>query len=76
MLGRSKPEDSEEGTGGVEVDVSAGDVVVVPAGVSHMSLRSGGGYRYIGVYPKVRPVPRSQEGKRDKIGVWSWLTSG
>ncbi|KAL5356125.1 hypothetical protein BJX96DRAFT_162212 [Aspergillus floccosus] len=38
--------------GGVEVDVKAGDVVVVPAGVSHRSLTAEGGYRYIGVYPK------------------------
>jgi uncharacterized protein YjlB len=53
VLGRPKPSNGEEGKGGVEVDVSAGDVVVVPAGVSHRSLTSSGGYRYIGVYPKV-----------------------
>lgn len=34
--------------------MSIGDVVVVPAGVSHRSLTSEGGYRYIGVYPEVR----------------------
>jgi uridine phosphorylase len=53
VLGRPKPSDGEEGTGGIEVDVSAGDVVVVPAGVSHRSLTSSGAYRYIGVYPEV-----------------------
>lgn len=53
VLGRPKPSDKEESTGGVEVDVGPGDVVVVPAGVSHRSLTSSGGYRYIGVYPKV-----------------------
>ena len=41
-------------TGGAEIDVQAGDVVVVPAGVSHRSLTADGGYRYIGVYPEVR----------------------
>jgi hypothetical protein len=53
VLGRPKPSGGEESTGGVEVDVSCGDVVVVPAGVSHRSLTSSGGYRYIGVYPEV-----------------------
>lgn len=43
-------------TGGVEVDVRVGDVVVVPAGVSHKSLTAQDGYRYIGVYPKVCTV--------------------
>lgn len=41
-------------TGGAEIDVRAGDVIVVPAGVSHRSLSEDGGYRYIGVYPEVR----------------------
>lgn len=51
VLGRER---HETATGGVEVDVSAGDVVVVPAGVSHRSLSAEGEYRYIGVYPEVR----------------------
>jgi uncharacterized protein YjlB len=58
VLGRSKPNEGQEGTGGVEVDVSTGDVVVVPAGVSHRSLTSSGGYRYIGVYPEVSSTAR------------------
>ena len=49
-LGRERHEDS---TGGVEVDVKAGDVIVVPAGVSHRSLTATDDYRYIGVYPEV-----------------------
>lgn len=63
VLGRSKPVDGQEGTGGVEVDVSTGDVVVVPAGVSHRSLTSSGGYRYIGVYPEVNISPTSPRGQ-------------
>ncbi|OAK96063.1 hypothetical protein IQ06DRAFT_297547 [Phaeosphaeriaceae sp. SRC1lsM3a] len=59
VLGRCKPVDGQEGTGGVEVDVSTGDVVVVPAGVSHRSLTSSGGYRYIGVYPETGPKWRN-----------------
>lgn len=50
-LGRER---HETATGGVEVDIRAGDVVVVPAGVSHRSLTAYGDYRYIGVYPEVR----------------------
>ena len=45
-------EGDESAQGGVEVEVKAGDVIVVPAGVSHRSL-SAENYRYIGVYPKV-----------------------
>lgn len=54
VLGRSNPSEDGEPTGGVEIDVGPGDVIVVPAEVSHRSLTSSGGYRYIGVYPKVR----------------------
>jgi hypothetical protein len=55
VLGRQKPSDGQESTDGVEIDVETGDVVVVPAGVSHRSLdgSSKGGYKYIGVYPEV-----------------------
>lgn len=58
-LGRAK---DDNGTDGVEVDIGVGDVIVIPAGVSHRSLRSEGEFRYIGVYPKVsqqaKPVYR------------------
>ncbi|KAH4067028.1 hypothetical protein HBH70_067570 [Parastagonospora nodorum] len=59
VLGRPRPIDGVEGKGGVEFDVSTGDVVVVPAGVSHRSLTSEGGYRYIGVYPETAPKWRN-----------------
>ncbi|KAI1045077.1 hypothetical protein LB505_009397 [Fusarium chuoi] len=39
---------------GIQVSVTAGDVVVLPAGTAHSSLESSPDYRYIGVYPKVR----------------------
>lgn len=48
-----KIEDGE----GVEVDVCAGDVIVLPAGTAHSSLESYDDYRYIGVYPKVSDHP-------------------
>lgn len=38
---------------GVEVNVKAGDVIVLPAGTAHSSLQSSPDYRYIGVYPEV-----------------------
>jgi uncharacterized protein YjlB len=40
--------------GGQEIDVRAGDVIVLPAGTGHCSLQSSRDYRYIGVYPEVR----------------------
>ena len=55
-LGRAK---EDKGTDGVEVDVCMGDVIVIPAGVSHRSLRSDDGFRYIGVYPEVSQRPES-----------------
>jgi uncharacterized protein YjlB len=50
-LGRSKEHDA---TDGIEVNIRTGDVIVIPAGVSHRSIESEEGFRYIGVYPKVR----------------------
>ena len=37
------------------IEMSPGDVIVLPAGVSHFSTDSDPEYRYIGAYPKVRP---------------------
>ncbi|KAL1792254.1 hypothetical protein ACET3X_010005 [Alternaria dauci] len=51
-LGRSKEHDA---TDGIEINIHTGDVIVIPAGVSHRSLESEGDFRYIGVYPKAAP---------------------
>lgn len=40
---------------GPKIEVTAGDVVVLPAGTAHSSLESSSDYRYIGVYPTVSP---------------------
>ena len=50
------------GPGGVTVDVAAGDVVVIPAGVGHCKAYSHGGFQVIGAYPK------GQEGYDLKTG--------
>lgn len=52
LLGRGP---FDPATDGVEVQVSKGDVIVVPAGVSHCSLSSEDGYEYVGLYPKGSP---------------------
>lgn len=39
------------GSKGVEEDVSAGDVMVIPAGVAHESVQSKGGFEMVGAYP-------------------------
>ncbi|KAH7048363.1 hypothetical protein B0J12DRAFT_755322 [Macrophomina phaseolina] len=49
---------------GVRCTVSAGDVVVVPAGVAHASATSADDYKYIGVYPQGSPKWRNEWGKR------------
>jgi len=38
---------------GVEVNVKAGDVIVLPAGTAHSSLKSSSDYSYLGVYLRV-----------------------
>ncbi|WYZ42404.1 hypothetical protein EsH8_VI_000103 [Colletotrichum jinshuiense] len=53
----------QDGTG-VEVDVKAGDVIVLPAGTAHSCLESSPDYRYIGVYPEGCPRWRNEMGKK------------
>ena len=49
LLGRGVKDER----GGIEIPVSVGDVIVLPAGTTHCNVESTDGYRYIGVYPKV-----------------------
>ncbi|RVX67749.1 hypothetical protein B0A52_07872 [Exophiala mesophila] len=48
---------------GTKIDVSVGDVIVLPAGTGHCNLQSTKDYRYIGVYPDGAPPWRSELGK-------------
>lgn len=40
------------GESGITVEVSAGDAVVIPAGVGHRNAGSSGGFAVIGAYPE------------------------
>ncbi|OQV03453.1 hypothetical protein CLAIMM_08496 [Cladophialophora immunda] len=54
---------SSDTSGGLNVEVHAGDVIVLPAGTAHCSVESSLDYRYVGVYPKDCPRWRNELGK-------------
>ncbi|KAL2830437.1 hypothetical protein BJY01DRAFT_240376 [Aspergillus pseudoustus] len=51
-------------SGGLEVSVQAGDVIVLPAGTAHSCAVSSEDYRYIGVYPEGCPRWRNAMGSK------------
>ena len=55
LLGRGPLDDPDAGK---EVDLRAGDMIVLPSGVAHCSLSSDGDYEYLGLYPEVSPLFR------------------
>ncbi|KAH8891441.1 hypothetical protein GQ53DRAFT_686983 [Thozetella sp. PMI_491] len=55
LLGRGQLDDPSQGR---EVALAPGDVVVLPAGTSHMNPTSTKDFRYVGVYPKGSPQYR------------------
>ncbi|ETS85619.1 hypothetical protein PFICI_03644 [Pestalotiopsis fici W106-1] len=62
---------ADSGEMGARCRVQAGDVIVVPAGVSHASVSADDKmtspeqrYRYVGVYPQEAPKWRNEYGKR------------
>jgi len=51
LLGRGPLDISKEDD--VEITLTAGDAIVLPAGVAHCSIYSEVDYEYVGLYPKV-----------------------
>lgn len=52
LLGRGPLDDLE---GSQEISLHTGDIIVLPAGVSHCSLQSEADYEYVGLYPEGSP---------------------
>ena len=58
------------GPQGAIVEVSAGDVVVIPAGVGHCNRGSDGGFSVIGAYPRGQEnydLRTGEEGERPEV---------
>jgi uncharacterized protein YjlB len=70
----------ESNPGKVEMEVKAGDVVVVPAGVGHRLAEDiEGGFQMVGSYPKgcswdMCYGKRGEESKAEAVGKVEWLT--
>ncbi|OAX82122.1 hypothetical protein ACJ72_03526 [Emergomyces africanus] len=59
-IGRGK---YDSHSSGILVPVTAGDVIVIPAGITHSCVESFDDYHYVGVYPKNAPHWRNEFGK-------------
>jgi uncharacterized protein YjlB len=58
------------GPQGETIEVSAGDVVVIPAGVGHCNMGSDGGFSVIGAYPRGQEnydLRTGEEGERPEV---------
>lgn len=53
------------GDNGLEAEVYAGDVILIPAGVAHRRIHSGGGFSLVGAYPAGQH-PDMQYGKESE----------
>ena len=58
------------GPGGETIEVEAGDVVVIPAGVGHKNEGSGRNFRVVGAYPRGQEnydLRTGEEGERPEV---------
>lgn len=57
------------GPGGIVQTATKGDVIIIPAGVSHKNIKQSGNFRVVGAYPESQPwnMKYGRKGERPQV---------
>jgi uncharacterized protein YjlB len=59
------------GPGGIVQTATAGDVIIIPAGISHKNMKQSENFKVVGAYPKGQPwnMKYGRQGERPQVDV-------